>query len=83
MQKLGLTLVIQKEITVVASIKDLQSLNRFLFFSEICCSNYSTDEVYIHVFYTNKMRLRHENPLIKIVNGTLIDLPRPLNFSIW
>ena len=40
-------------------------------------------KVYIHVFYTNKMRLRHENPLIKIVNGTLIDLPSPLNFSIW
>ena len=36
------------------------------------------------MFFTQtKMRLRHENPLIKIVNGTLIDLPRPLNFSIW
>ena len=29
------------------------------------------------------MRLRHGNPLIKIVNGTLIDLPSPLNFSVW
>ena len=40
------------------------------------------DKVYIHVFYTNKMRLRHENPLVKIINGTLVDLPSPLNFSI-
>lgn len=40
-------------------------------------------KVYIHVFYTNKMRLRHENPLVKIINGTLVDLPSPLNFSVW
>ena len=42
----------------------------------------TVDKVYIHVFYTNKMRLRHENPLVKIINGTLVDLPRPLNFSV-
>ena len=29
------------------------------------------------------MRLRHENPLVKIINGTLVDLPSPLNFSVW
>ena len=29
------------------------------------------------------MRLRHENPLVKIVNGVLIDLPRPVNVSVW
>lgn len=29
------------------------------------------------------MRLRHENPLVKIINGVLIDLPRPVNVSVW
>jgi len=28
-------------------------------------------------------RLRINNALVKIVNGTLVDLPRPVNFSIW
>nr|YP_003433777.1 cytochrome b [Zonosagitta nagae]BAI68168.1 cytochrome b [Zonosagitta nagae] len=28
-------------------------------------------------------RLRLDNPLFKIINGTLIDLPSPVNFSIW
>ena len=27
-------------------------------------------------------RLRHSNPLIRIVNGVLIDLPSPVNFSL-
>ena len=29
------------------------------------------------------LRLRHQNPLFKIINGTLVDLPSPVNFSIW
>ena len=28
-------------------------------------------------------RIRLSNPLIKIVNGVLIDLPSPVNFSMW
>nr|AKS04146.1 cytochrome b [Parasagitta setosa] len=28
-------------------------------------------------------RIRHSNPLLKIVNGTLVDLPSPVNFSMW
>jgi len=27
--------------------------------------------------------MRHRNPLFKIINGTLVDLPSPINFSIW
>lgn len=27
-------------------------------------------------------RIRHNNPLVKIVNGVLIDLPSPVNFSM-
>ena len=27
--------------------------------------------------------MRHRNPLFKIINGTLVDLPSPINFSVW
>nr|AKS04232.1 cytochrome b [Parasagitta elegans] len=33
-------------------------------------------------FFTS-MRVRHSDPLLKIMNGTLIDLPSPINFSMW
>ena len=29
------------------------------------------------------LRIRTRNSLLKIINGTIVDLPSPLNFSIW
>ena len=33
-------------------------------------------------FFTS-IRVRHSDPLLKILNGTLVDLPSPINFRIW
>ena len=34
-------------------------------------------------FFFTSVRVRHRDPLLKIINGTLIDLPSPINFRIW
>ena len=68
---------------------ELQSLNRPLFFSEIRSLNYRVwSEVSYSEYSANNRphvthtRIRHSNPLVKIVNGVLIDLPSPVNFSM-
>ena len=68
---------------------ELQSLNRPLFFSEIRSLNYRLRrQSLIRIGGpragggVTTTRIRHNNPLVKIVNGVLIDLPSPVNFSM-
>ena len=69
---------------------ELQSLNRPLFFSEICSINYRLVPsarpfriLKCAKTQVTRVRSRLSNPLVKIVNGVLIDLPSPVNFSMW
>ena len=51
-------------------------------FTIVCNPRISQDIIYIPYIVTAS-RLRLRVPLLRIINGTILDLPRPVNFSIW
>ena len=42
-----------------------------------------SQDILIIATYVTSSRLRLRVPLLRIINGTILDLPRPVNFSIW
>ena len=41
-----------------------------------------SQNIFTHTIKLTAQRLRLRVPLLRIINGTILDLPRPVNFSM-